>query len=63
MIKDGKEIINHAYQDIEYDDYNQTFILKRGSNTGVSDINGKEIIPLEYERNQCKRNLYTSDCL
>lgn len=51
MIKDGKEIINHAYQDIEYDDYNQTFILKRGSNTGVSDINGQEIIPLEYERN------------
>ncbi len=50
IVKNGKQIIDYSYQNIEYDDYNNTFILKRGSNMGVANIDGKEIIPLEYEQ-------------
>lgn len=60
VVKNGKEILDYAYQNIEYDDYNHTFVVKRGLNTGVCSIEGKEIIPIEYERNYSKRNIYTS---
>lgn len=49
VVKNKEVIINYAYQSVEYDEYNDVFILQRGSNFGVADINGKEIIPIEYK--------------
>lgn len=49
VVKNEEVIVNYAYQSVEYDDYNNLFILQRTSNFGVADINGKEIIPLEYK--------------
>lgn len=48
VVKNEEVIVNYAYQSVEYDDYNNLFILQRTSNFGATDINGKEIIPLEY---------------
>lgn len=50
VVKNGKVIINYAYQSVEYDDYNHVFILKRSSKIGVADQEGIEIIPVEYEQ-------------
>lgn len=49
VVKNKEVLVNYTYQNVEYDDYNNIFILQRGSNFGASDINGKEIIPLDYK--------------
>lgn len=49
VVKNKQVIINYGYQDIEYDDNNKLFKLQRNSKYGVSDINGKQILPTEYE--------------
>lgn len=49
VIKNKQVIINYGYQDIEYDDNIKLFKLQRNSKYGVSDINGKQILPTEYE--------------
>ncbi|MBO5479302.1 MAG: WG repeat-containing protein [Clostridia bacterium] len=49
VVKNGKVIINYAYQSVEYDDYNHVFILQRSSKIGVADSEGTEIVPVEYE--------------
>lgn len=49
VVKNGQVIINYAYQNIEYDDYNDLFKLTRGNKNGVSTIEGKEILPTEYQ--------------
>lgn len=50
VIKNGKVIVNFAYQNIEYDDYNQVFVLERSSKMGIAGIDGSQIIPVEYEQ-------------
>jgi hypothetical protein len=50
VVKNGKAIVNYAYQSIDYDASNNVFILERSSKFGVADCNGNEIIPLEYEQ-------------
>ncbi len=50
VIKNRKAIINFAYQNIEYDDYNEVFMLERSSKIGIASIDGKLIIPVEYEQ-------------
>ncbi len=49
VLRNNELIINYAYQEIEYDDYNETFILTRGTNKGVANINGNIIIPISYK--------------
>lgn len=49
VVKNKEVIINYGYQDIEYDDNNKLFKLQRNSKYGVLDINGKQILPTEYE--------------
>lgn len=50
VVKNGKVIVNYAYQNIEYDDYNNLFILERSSKIGVADSEGNQIIPVDYEQ-------------
>lgn len=49
IVKNKEVIVNYAYQSVQYDDYNNIFILQRGSNFGAANIDGEEIIPLEYK--------------
>lgn len=49
VIKNGKSLINYAYQEITYDSYNNIFILTRNTKVGMANTNGKECIPVEYK--------------
>ena len=44
-----KNIINCEYQNIEYDNKNKLFIIKKDTQYGVYDITGNSIIPIEYD--------------
>lgn len=48
LIKNDKTIIKFDYQDIEYSE-NNLFLVQRNLNYGVVNIEGKRIIPTEYE--------------
>jgi hypothetical protein len=50
VVKNGKAIVNYAYQSIDYDASNDVFILERSSKYGVADNYGNEIIPIEYKQ-------------
>lgn len=50
IVKNEKIIIQYVYQSIEYDNNNNVFVLQRGSKKGVSDCEGKVIIPVEYDQ-------------
>ena len=47
--KNKKEIIKLEYEDIQYDKLNEKLILQKNQKQGISDLNGKIIIPIEYD--------------
>lgn len=49
VVKNGKEVIEFKYQDIEYNTQNQTFTLERNGKFGVCNLEGKIIVPIEYD--------------
>lgn len=49
VVKNNKILINYSYQGIEYDKNNKIFELQRNSKYGVCNINGQEIIPVQYK--------------
>ena len=48
--KNGEQIISNEYQSIVYDKVNKVFIVEKSKKYGVKDINGKEIVPIEYSQ-------------
>lgn len=48
VIKNGKVLINYAYQGVEYDSNNSLFEIEKSEKYGIMDHNGKTIIPIEY---------------
>lgn len=59
IIKNQKDILNNEYQDIDYDQTNNIFILQKNKNFGVADLSGKIIIPIENTNIQAKgENIY-----
>lgn len=48
--KNGKKILESEYQSINYDEKNKLFVIEKSKKFGISDINGKIIIPLEYNQ-------------
>lgn len=54
VVKNNKVIINYSYQGIEYDDSNKIFELQRNSKYGIANIEGKEIIPVQYSEIEIK---------
>lgn len=54
ILKNNKKVVNYDYQDIEYDANNNVFILQRNLQYGVSDINGKSILPVQYKELEFK---------
>ena len=49
LYKNKKEIISQEYEDIKYDIVNKKLILQKNQKQGLSDLNGKIIIPIEYD--------------
>ncbi len=49
VIYNKKEIIKFEYEDIEYDDESKRFLVVKDSKKGVFDINGTNIIPVNYD--------------
>ena len=47
LLKNGKEILQYEYQNIEYDDKTNIFILEKTKKYGVSNLNGDIIIPVD----------------
>ena len=45
LYKNKKEIISQEYEDIKYDIVNKKLILQKNQKQGLSDLNGKIIIP------------------
>ena len=50
LVKNREIIIKTVYQSIEYDNYNNIFILQRGSKKGISNTTGKIIVPVQYDQ-------------
>ncbi len=50
VTKNGKELITNEYQSIHYDEANKLFSIEKSKKYGVADLNGKMIIPVEYQQ-------------
>lgn len=50
VIKNGKKIIENEYQSLTYMQSNDTLIALKGKKYGVVSIEGKEIVPFEYQQ-------------
>lgn len=49
IIKNKKQIVDYAYQNIEYEVENNLFKVERKNKYGVMDTNGKTILPVDYD--------------
>lgn len=49
LLKNKKVILNYEYEDINYNPYNDVFIIKRNGKQGIIDKNGNIKIQPEYE--------------
>lgn len=49
VLKNEKVIIPHEYDNIEYDDLNQVFIVERAKKYGMFNKEGKQILQNEYQ--------------
>lgn len=50
VTKNKETIINNEYQSIAYDENNDVFVLEKSSKYGIANIEGKEIIPVQYSK-------------
>lgn len=56
VIYNKKTIIECEFQDIEYNSENKTFCAQKNSKFGVYDINGSNIVPVQYDYISYKGN-------
>jgi len=49
LLKNKKIILNHEYEDISYNLYNNVFIIQRNGKQGITTRKGKITIPTEYD--------------
>lgn len=49
LYKNGRMILNHQYQGIDYDDLNGVLILEKNRKYGVSTLEGKQILSIEFD--------------
>ncbi len=48
--KNQEKIIESEYQSISYDENNDVFVLEKSAKYGIANIEGKQIIPVEYDK-------------
>ena len=49
LLKNKKYILQHQYEDIEYNKNNKLFTVQKASRQGIVDLEGKQIIETEYD--------------
>ena len=49
LLKNGNYILNHEYEEIEYNKLNKIFLVQKEEKQGVVDINGKIVVNVEYD--------------
>ncbi len=49
LFKNKSRVLENEYEDIQFDNINNLLILQRNGKQGVSDLDGKKIIQLEYD--------------
>lgn len=49
LVKNGKQIIENEYQNVEYNPLNKVVIITKGQANGVSSLDGKTIVPIDYD--------------
>ena len=49
LVKNGKQILENEYDDISYDKANNIIIIEKGDAKGVYNLDGKNIIPIDYD--------------
>lgn len=49
VTKNKETLLGKEYQSIQYDETNQIFIVEKSKKYGVSDLEGKIIIPIQYD--------------
>lgn len=49
LLKNGKILLENEYDDIEYDRETNLLVISKGIKQGAYNIEGKEIIPMEYD--------------
>lgn len=49
LLKNKKIILNHEYEDISYNLYNNVFVIQRNGKQGIADKDGKIKIQTEYD--------------
>ncbi len=48
LVKNGKQILENEYDDINYDKTNRLIVLTKEKTQGVDNLEGKTIIPMDY---------------
>ncbi len=48
--KSGKKILESEYQSINFDEKNKVYVIEKSKKYGISDINGRIIVPIEYNQ-------------
>lgn len=49
LLKNKKYILQHQYEDMEYNKNNKLFTVQKASRQGIVDLEGKQIIETEYD--------------
>ena len=50
ITKNGKELIQNEYQSINFSKINNLFLVEKSKKYGITDLNGKIIVPVEYKQ-------------
>lgn len=49
LFKNGKLILQHEYEDMQFDSINNLLILQESGKQGIANLKGEIIIPIEYD--------------
>ena len=49
VVKNGKEVLKNDFTDINFDQNNNLLILQKDSSWGVVDLEGNNIVPIDYD--------------
>lgn len=50
ITKNGKQLIQNEYQSINFSKINNLFLIEKNKKYGITDLNGKIIVPVEYKQ-------------
>lgn len=60
ILKDTENILQNLYEEIEYNKTNNLFIVQKNSKQGIISLEGKEILPIEYDYVLCSGTKITT---